>query len=93
MILRFQLMNNKLILKDSIVIGKPWPNKIGITGITLDDNYTQLLQLAKKITLYTSVIPDPKKSSNKFPYPLKHIPACLTKEKKNCTFLYGAEMK
>ncbi len=37
MILRYTLENDKLILQDSIVLGKPWPNRISPTGLCLDD--------------------------------------------------------
>lgn len=48
MILRFQLKNDRLSLKDSIVLGKPWPNKICITGIALDDANSQLFAVTKE---------------------------------------------
>lgn len=36
-ILQFAVKNNKLLLKDSIILGKKWPVKISPTGIELDD--------------------------------------------------------
>ncbi len=48
MILRFQVKNDSLILKDSIVLGKPWPNKICITGIALDESHSQLFAVTKE---------------------------------------------
>lgn len=36
-ILEFAIENRKLKLKDSIVLGKKWPNRISPTGIALDD--------------------------------------------------------
>ena len=33
----YAIEQNKLILKDSIVLGKKWPNKISPTGIVVDD--------------------------------------------------------
>ena len=48
MILKFQVKNDSLILKDSIVLGKRWPNKICITGIALDDTRSQLFAGTKE---------------------------------------------
>ena len=36
-IVRFDVSTRKLIPKDTIVIGLPWPNRISIAGIALDD--------------------------------------------------------
>lgn len=37
MILRYALENEQLVLKDSILLGKPWPNRISPAGLCLDD--------------------------------------------------------
>lgn len=34
----FSIENNKLILSDSIVLGKKWPNKVSPAGIAIDDS-------------------------------------------------------
>jgi YVTN family beta-propeller protein len=47
-IVRFELENNSLIPVDSIVLGKPWPNKIGITGIALDDQKAKIYAVSKE---------------------------------------------
>ncbi|MEP7256113.1 MAG: bifunctional YncE family protein/alkaline phosphatase family protein [Ferruginibacter sp.] len=36
-ILQYAIVNNKLLLKDSIILGKKWPNKISPAGIDIDD--------------------------------------------------------
>ena len=36
-ILQYAIINNKLVLKDSIVLGKKWPEKISPSGIDIDD--------------------------------------------------------
>jgi YVTN family beta-propeller protein len=48
MILRFKVNNGQLIINDSIVLGKKWPNKIGITGIALDDAHSRLFAVTKE---------------------------------------------
>lgn len=82
MILKFGVKKTSLILKDSIVLGKPWPNKIGITGITIDDANSRLYAVTKENnSLYVC---DTK--SNKI---IKQIPlsaeayTCLLNPKKN----------
>ena len=37
LILQYAVINNKLILKDSFLLGKKWPNKISPAGIDIDD--------------------------------------------------------
>lgn len=48
MILRFEVKNDSLVLKDSIVLGNKWPNKIGVTGIALDDAHSRLYAVTKE---------------------------------------------
>lgn len=46
-ILKYDIVNRKLITKDSIVLGKKWPNKISPVGIEIDDD-RQLLYVVTK---------------------------------------------
>jgi YVTN family beta-propeller protein len=46
-ILKYAIVNNKLILNDSLILGKRWPNKISPVGIELDDD-RQLLYVVTK---------------------------------------------
>jgi YVTN family beta-propeller protein len=48
MILKFTVANDELVLKDSIVLGKKWPNKIGVTGLALDDAHSRLFAVTKE---------------------------------------------
>src|SRR5664280_970728 len=48
MIVRYTIRNNRLSLYDSIVIGKPWPVKISVTGIALDDSKNRLYVVTKE---------------------------------------------
>src|SRR3989339_981193 len=43
----FSIDNNKLVLTDSIVLGKKWPNKISPAGIAIDDE-SQLLYVVTR---------------------------------------------
>lgn len=46
-ILQYEIVKNKLILKDSIILGKKWPHKISPAGIDIDDT-KQLLYVVTK---------------------------------------------
>lgn len=47
-VLKYAVQNNKLILKDSIILGKPWPVKISPTGIEIDDAKSLLYVTTKE---------------------------------------------
>jgi YVTN family beta-propeller protein len=47
-ILKYELRNNKLILSDSIILGKPWPNAIGPSGIAVDDRRQRLYVVTRE---------------------------------------------
>ncbi len=46
-VVKYAIINNKLKLKDRIVLGKPWPEKISPSGLTIDDT-KQLLYVVTK---------------------------------------------
>lgn len=48
MILRYAVKENHLSLSDSIIIGKPWPEKISIAGLALDDSKKRLYVVTKE---------------------------------------------
>jgi YVTN family beta-propeller protein len=48
MIVRYAVNNNHLSVYDSIVIGKPWPVKISVAGIALDDSGNRLYAVTKE---------------------------------------------
>jgi YVTN family beta-propeller protein len=48
MILKYAIRNNKLILADSIVLGKPWPEKISPAGLEIDDRANLLYTVTKE---------------------------------------------
>lgn len=47
-ILKYAIANNKLVLKDSIVLGKKWPEKISPAGIEIDDAAQRLYVVTKE---------------------------------------------
>src|SRR6187401_3053621 len=53
-ILRYAIQKNNLVLSDSILLGKKWPNKISPTGIEIDDaRKTMYVGTKENNTLYT----------------------------------------
>ncbi len=47
-IMRFQINNNKIVPHDTLVLGKPWPVKISIAGIAVDDKQQLLYTVTKE---------------------------------------------
>ena len=48
LILRYYINHGKLIVKDSILLGKPWPEKISPAGIELDETNNLLFVVTKE---------------------------------------------
>ena len=66
-IVRFQVKNSKLIPSDTLVIGKPWPEKISIAGIAVDDEKQLLYTVTKENnSLYVYDLKE-KKVKSQFP--------------------------
>ena len=47
-IMRYQIKNSKLVPSDTLVIGKPWPVRISIAGIAVDDDKQILYAVTKE---------------------------------------------
>ncbi len=53
-VLKYAVRNNKLVLEDSIILGKKWPEKISPAGIEIDDTKNVLYVVTKENNkLYT----------------------------------------
>jgi len=48
LIVRYAINNNRLSVYDSIIIGKPWPVKISVAGIALDESKNRLYAVTKE---------------------------------------------
>jgi 40-residue YVTN family beta-propeller repeat len=48
MIVRYEIRNNRLSVSDSIIIGKPWPVRISVAGIALDDSKNRLYAVTEE---------------------------------------------
>jgi DNA-binding beta-propeller fold protein YncE len=65
-IMRYLITNKKLVPFDTLVISKPWPEKISIAGIAVDDNQHMLYAVTtENHSLYTFDL-KAKKVTNKF---------------------------
>ncbi|GGD79589.1 hypothetical protein GCM10011514_49440 [Emticicia aquatilis] len=47
-ILKYGIIENKLVLNDSLILGKKWPNKISPVGIEIDDDHKLLYVVTKE---------------------------------------------
>jgi DNA-binding beta-propeller fold protein YncE len=66
-IMQYQVKNKKLVPFDTLVIGKPWPVKISIAGIAVDDKQQLLYTVTKENnSLYVYDL-KAKKISSQFP--------------------------
>ncbi|MEO5909223.1 MAG: YncE family protein, partial [Ginsengibacter sp.] len=86
MILRFKITNDRLILQDSIVLGKKWPNKIGITGIALDDAHSRLFAVTKENNSLYVCNTKNKKIIQQIPLSAEAY-TCLLNPKKNLLYI------
>ena len=60
-ILRFVIENEKLICRDTIKLGKPWPVKISIAGIAVDEARHRLYAVTKENNSLYIIVTDTKK--------------------------------
>ena len=47
-IVQYEIKNNKLVLADRIVLGKPWPTKIGPAGIEIDEQHQKMYVVTRE---------------------------------------------
>ncbi len=66
-IIRFSIVNNKLSNADTIRLGKPWPVKISIAGLALDDKRNILYAVTKENNSLYAINTVTKKITGHFP--------------------------
>jgi YVTN family beta-propeller protein len=66
-IIRYTLRNNHLAIYDSIRIGKPWPEKISVAGLALDDAKNRLYVVTKENNSLYVIDIQTKKVFSQFP--------------------------
>ena len=47
-IIQYEIKNNKLVVADRIVLGKPWPTKIGPAGIEIDEQHQKMYVVTRE---------------------------------------------
>jgi YVTN family beta-propeller protein len=67
MIIRYAIQNNRLIINDSLRIGEPWPDKISVAGLALDDSRNRLYAVTKENNSLYVLDTHSKKVVSQFP--------------------------
>ena len=65
-ILKYELSNQRLMLRDSIVLGRPWPVRIGPAGIAVDDRRKRLYVVTREDKMLYIADTETKKITGKF---------------------------
>jgi len=60
-ILRFVIENEKLVCRDTFKLGKPWPEKISIAGLTIDESRHRIYAVTKENNSLYIIATDTKK--------------------------------
>jgi len=81
-IVKFAIVNNRLVAKDTIVLGKPWPEKISVAGIAIDDSRQILYSVTRENnSLYLADLKN-RKSIQRFPLGTEGYTCLLSPDKK-----------
>ena len=67
MIIRYAIRNNRLMINDSLRIGEPWPEKISVAGLALDDSRNRLYAVTKENNSLYVLDTHSKKVVSQFP--------------------------
>lgn len=81
-VIRYIVSGNQLITRDTIVIGKPWPEKISITGLALDDSRSRLYIVTKDNNSLYAVDTKTKKVISRIALPAEAYTCLLSPNKK-----------
>ncbi len=81
-VIRYIVSGNRLITRDTIVIGKPWPEKISIAGLALDDSRSRLYIVTKDNNSLYAVDTKTKKVISRIALPAEAYTCLLSPNKK-----------
>ncbi|MFZ1978793.1 MAG: glutaminyl-peptide cyclotransferase [Bacteroidota bacterium] len=81
-VMRFDVHSKKFCFRDSIVLGKPWPEKISIAGMALDDSRHILYTVTKENNSLYVIDVKEKKVLNRFPLDGEGYTCVLSPDKK-----------
>jgi DNA-binding beta-propeller fold protein YncE len=82
-IIRFAVSNQKLVPADTIIIGKPWPEKISIAGIAVDDRKQIIYAVTKENNSLYIIGINSKKVLNRIPLGGEGYTCLLSNDRKN----------
>ncbi len=66
-IIRYAIRNNRLMINDSLRIGEPWPEKISVAGLAIDDSRNRLYAVTKENNSLYVLDTHSKKVVSQFP--------------------------
>ncbi len=66
-IIRYSIRNNRLTINDTLRIGEPWPEKISVAGLALDDSRNRLYAVTKENNSLYVLDTKSKKVISQFP--------------------------
>ncbi len=81
-VLKFGIVNNKLLLKDSILLGGKWPEKISPTGLTMDEGKQLLYVVTKENNALYIIDLQTKKIIKQLPLGAEGFTCVLSPDKK-----------
>jgi YVTN family beta-propeller protein len=81
-ILRFAIRKNKLVCCDTITLGKPWPEKISIAGIAVDEKRNRIYAVTKENNSLYILETDTKKIIKEIPLGGEGYTCLLSPDKK-----------
>jgi YVTN family beta-propeller protein len=81
-IIRYAVKNKQLVLKDSIVLGPSWPEKISVAGIDVDDTRHLLYAVTKENNALYVIDLITKKVRKQIPLPAENYTCLLSPDKK-----------
>ena len=81
-ILQYAIINNRLVLKDSIVLGKKWPEKISPSGIDIDDLKQKLYVVTRENNSLYIIDLKTKNIAKQYSLPAEAYSCLLSPDKK-----------
>ena len=81
-IIQYAIRNNQLIYQDSIVLGKSWPEKISVAGITIDYTTNHLFAVTKENNALYEIDLTSKQVLNHYSLPAEAYTVVLSPNKK-----------
>jgi len=92
LIMAFHIDNNKIGVADTIKLGKPWPNKVCVTGISVNKSNSRLYAVTKEDSSLYIIDPNRKQILNKIKLAAEAYSCILSPDEKTLYIsIWGAE--